>query len=195
MGEAVRVRPVAALLAGAVLAGAGACGTGERVVGPASVGDSGAGPVASAPATARSGTAAQGEFDPCSLLGPADRSSAGLAEAGERATVGGSPACDYVQPGDFGLLVTLDHHTDLDLLRERSPEAEEVRVGAVTALRVADLAADDGTCAVLLPAGGAAGRSGARSVHVDVTLTDFQDTRRACTRALAVAELIEPELT
>ncbi len=103
----------------------------------------------------------------------------------------GSPACDYVEPGAFGVTVTMDEHMDLEAVRARAPRAEELHVGSAQALLVADRDADDGTCSVSL----AAGRPGVRTVHIDVTTADFQDTARACTRATTVAELIEPEVT
>lgn len=103
----------------------------------------------------------------------------------------GSPACDYVEPGAFGVTVTVDGHTDLEAVRSRAPQAEELRVGSAPALLVTDRHADDGTCSVSL----SAGRPGVSTVHIDVTTADFQDTAQACTRATTVAELIEPEVT
>lgn len=128
--------------------------------------------------------------DPCALLGAEDRSSAGLTSPGEHITVAGSPACDYVQPGSFGLTVTVDGRTDLEEVRDRAPRAEAVRVGSAHALLVADRDADDGVCSVSVSVGS---RNG--TVHIDVTNADFHDTTLACTRATTVAELIEPELT
>lgn len=133
--------------------------------------------------------------DPCALLDPQDRSRAGLTSPGKSTTVAGSPVCDYVEPGAFGVSVTLDRDTDLEELRVGMADAEDIRVGAAPALRVADREADDGTCSVLLESGETGTRSGIRTVHVDVTMADFRDTSQACERATTVAEAIESELT
>jgi hypothetical protein len=190
----------AALLVGVLGLGVAAvgCGAPERqagtMLGPEGTveADTESGPAATTPS---SGRQAASELDPCALLDPQERSRAGLTSVGEPGTVAGSPVCDYVEPGAFGLTVTLDGNTALAELRTRTPAAEEVRVGAMPALLVADREADDGTCSVLLEAGETGTRAGVRTVHVDVTMADFHDTAQACERATTVAEAIEAELT
>ncbi|MFF5992128.1 DUF3558 domain-containing protein [Prauserella flavalba] len=128
-------------------------------------------------------------LDPCGLLTPAERSTAGLTSTGEQKSLGGARACDYTEPGSYGVTITIDETSGLaDLRTEEEGTAEQVRIGAHDALRVADHDADDGTCAVLLGTGESA------SVHVDVTNTNFTGTAQACTRADTVAGLIEPKL-
>lgn len=178
---------------GADRPGEGAAGASDRDAG--SQGGEGGQPVPSSGPSNSSGSvggADSASLDPCALLSPSGRSEAGLSSVGEATTVAGARACDYTQPGDFGVTVTLDEESVLDELRERIPGAETVRVGAQRALRVADEAADDGTCSLLLSVGG---EREVRTVHVDVTMAGFHDTRRACTRATTVAELIEREMT
>ncbi|MFC4001093.1 DUF3558 family protein [Prauserella oleivorans] len=137
---------------------------------------------------APSSTAAElAVLDPCALLSAADRSTAGLTVPGERRSIGGAAACDYTEPGSFGVTVTVDGTSglaDLDV----PGDAEPISIGGHDALRVADPAADDGTCAVLVAAGESA------SVHVDVSRTDFTGTEDACRRAMTVAELVAPDL-
>ncbi|WP_307849541.1 DUF3558 family protein [Qaidamihabitans albus] len=125
---------------------------------------------------------------PCELLSPAERSSAGLTVPGEPKTVGDAAACDYTEPGSFGITITVDERSGLADLHEKPGRATPVRYGDRQALRVADEGADDGTCAVLLAAGDSA------SVHIDVSNTNFSGTALACERAGAVAELVEPDL-
>lgn len=128
-------------------------------------------------------------LDPCGLLSPAERSTAGLTTTGEQKSLGGARACDYTEPGSYGVTITIDETSGLAALRTgQEGTAEQVRIGAHDALRVADHEADDGTCAVLLGTGESA------SVHVDVTNTNFTGTAEACTRADTVAGLIEPKL-
>ncbi|NIJ12800.1 hypothetical protein FHU38_003144 [Saccharomonospora amisosensis] len=126
--------------------------------------------------------------DPCALLSPSARSSAGLTKVGTPTTVGDARACDYTEPGGYGVTITIDERAGLADLRVAPRRVRDLRIGQREALLVADERADDGTCAVLL----AMGESG--SVHVDVSSADFRDTARACARATTVAELIEPEL-
>ena len=197
--------PAPLLLTGVALVLLAGCGTaGSRAV----VADSGGGEVTGAPPASRDDTAPTTQtptthsndppgvgLDPCGLLDPTERSRAGLTSPGEPTTVAGSQACDYLQPGAFGVTVTLDEQADLETIRERASTAQEVRIGSSPALRVADEVADDGTCSVLLPAGEPGASAGVRSVHIDVTLADFHDTAQACSHATTVAESIEPELT
>ncbi|MEU6644827.1 DUF3558 family protein [Saccharomonospora sp. NPDC046836] len=127
-------------------------------------------------------------LDPCGLLSPAERSAAGLTTPGEPTSIGGASACDYTEPGSFGITITIDESSGLADLRVEQDAAEPARIGEHEALRVADPAADDGSCAVLLGIGAGA------SVHVDVVNADFTGTEAACSRAATVAELIEPDL-
>ncbi|EHR62179.1 Protein of unknown function (DUF3558) [Saccharomonospora cyanea NA-134] len=173
-----------------LLVAAAGCGASDPGLG-ASTGAEGAGSVSSVPVPSTGPTREEAGLDPCALLGARDRSSAGLTSPGEPTTVAGAPACDYVEPGAFGVTVTVDEHTDLEAVKARAPRAEELRVGSAPAVLVADRDADDGTCSVSL----AAGRPGVSTVHIDVTTADFQDTAQACARATTVAELIEPEVT
>jgi hypothetical protein len=168
-----------------------AAGCGARSSQSEPTGDGGVVATSAASATRSAEPTDAAALDPCALLDATDRSTAGLSALGEPTTVAGSRACEYVQPGAFGVTVTVDERTDLDTVRSRAAHVEDVRIGALDAVRIADPAADDGTCSVTV----AVGRPGARSVHVDVTTTDFRDTAQACTRATTVAELIEPELT
>jgi hypothetical protein len=126
--------------------------------------------------------------DPCELLTPAERSTAGLTSLGIAKDIGPTRACDWNEPGAFGLTVTLDGQEGLSDLRVPDEDAEPSTIGGRDALVVADERADNGTCAVLLAAGDSA------SVHVDVSNTSFTDTDLACDRARTVAELIGPKL-
>jgi uncharacterized protein DUF3558 len=126
--------------------------------------------------------------DPCSLLSTVDRSTAGLSTPGEGRTIGRDRACEWTEPGTFGLTVTVADSTPLSGLRTPEGTAQRSTVGRHRAIRVSDAAADDGTCAVLLAAGENA------SVQVDVTNSAFHDTALACRRADTVAQLIEPRL-
>ncbi|TWE22177.1 DUF3558 family protein [Prauserella muralis] len=138
--------------------------------------------------TATAPAASRGALDPCALLGPADRSAAGLTSPGVAKRVGEASACDYTEPGTFGVTITVDGTSGLADLRTEHGRAEPLRIGAHDALRVADEQADDGTCAVLLGTGESA------SVHVDVSNSSFSDTALACDRARTVADLIEARL-
>ncbi|GAA1222349.1 DUF3558 family protein [Prauserella alba] len=184
---------IVAMLSGAGLLGASACGA---IGGDAAAGAGGAAPNTPPSNTAPSetppsdtapsdGTAA--DSDPCAWLTPAERSTAGLTVPGERRTVGSVRACDYTEPGAGGVTVTFDTTSALADLRPDGP-ASPLRIAGREARRVADLAADDGTCTVLLAAGATA------SVHIDVSTADFRGTRESCDRAAAVAELIAPDL-
>jgi hypothetical protein len=125
---------------------------------------------------------------PCDLLSPADRSTAGLTVLGREKSIGSARACDWTEPGAFGLTITVDGESTLDELEIDRTAAEQVEIGGHPALRVADESADDGTCAVLLAAGGTG------TVHVDVSNTSFTGTEQACDRADTVAGLIAPKL-
>lgn len=125
---------------------------------------------------------------PCELLSPAERSTAGLTVLGSEKSVGSARACDWTEPGVFGLTITVDEKSALTELEVEPGTAEQAEFEGREALRIADESADDGTCAVLL----AAGDSG--SVHVDVSNTTFTDTAQACDRADTVAGLIASKL-
>lgn len=153
--------------------------------------DSGGPPPSSSPAPSSPSASASGssDVDPCAWLTPADRSTAGLAEPGQRRDVGGAPACDYTESGAGGVTITVDDTSGLsDLDTGAEGDVERTRIAGRDAARVADRQADDGTCAVLL------GTGPGSSVHVDVSTADFSGTDASCTRATTVAELIAPEL-
>ncbi|MBB3665047.1 MULTISPECIES: DUF3558 domain-containing protein [Prauserella salsuginis group] len=178
-----------AALSGAALLGVSACG---EAGGDAAAGAGGASPdtpVETGPSgtTAPSASAVTADPDPCAWLTPAERSTAGLTVPGERRTVGSVRACDYTEPGAGGVTVTFD---TTSALAELQPEGQTtpLQIAGREARRVADPAADDGTCTVLLAAGPAA------SVHIDVSTADFRGTSESCDRASAVAELIAPDL-
>ncbi|TWH18971.1 DUF3558 family protein [Prauserella rugosa] len=195
LGTRLRGMPgLAGLVTVAVLTAA-TVGCGHVGGGPESRAQQDAGPVVTS--AAESSTAAEDAaggsgseaVDPCAWLDPADRSTAGLTEEGQRRDVAGAPSCDYTESGTGGVTITVDDTSGLDALRTAGEgEAERMRIGGRDAMRVADLAADDGTCAVLLATGPSS------SVHVDVSSVDFTDTESSCVRARTVAELIAPDL-
>lgn len=175
------------VLAGAGLFGVSACGAAGGA--DASGGASGVSASTTVPSEddARPSSATAAEADPCTWLTPAERSTAGLTVPGERRTVGSAAACDYTEPGAGGITVTFDTSSALADLRPDG-QATPLRIAGREALRVADPAADDGTCAMLLAAGPEA------SVHIDVSTAEFRGTRESCERASTVAELIAPDL-
>lgn len=125
---------------------------------------------------------------PCQLLSTVDRSEAGLGQPGVDKTIGRDQACDWTQPGVFGVTVTVDETAPLSDLKVPKGKGAPLTVGTHQAIRVSDRVAADGTCALLLAAGENA------SVQVDVTNSGFSDTTLACDRATTVARLIEPKL-
>lgn len=127
-------------------------------------------------------------LEPCSLLSPVDRSTAGLTSPGKDKTIGASHACDWTEPGSFGVTITLDSSSGLSDLSVAKGTSRKIKVGTHSALQVADKKAADGTCAVLLGVGDSA------SAQVDVSNTNFTGTDLACRRAGTVAGLIEPKL-
>ena len=135
---------------------------------------------------APSGTVAA--LDPCALLSPQDRSTAGVSTLGKPKDIAGAKACDWTVPGAFGVTVTVDGRAGLADLEVAKKTATKTKVGAHPALQVADKKAADGTCAVLLGVGDTA------SVQIDVSNTGFSDTPLACRRAGTVAGLVEPKL-
>jgi hypothetical protein len=143
-------------------------------------------PATSSPVPAPSGTLAA--LDPCTLLSPQDRSTAGVSVLGRPKDIAGARACDWTVPGTFGVTVTVDERNGLTGLEVAKKTATKTTVGAHPALRVSDKKAADGTCAVLLGVGDAA------SVQIDVSNTGFSDTPLACRRAGTVAGLVEPKL-
>lgn len=127
-------------------------------------------------------------LDPCALLSPQDRSSAGLNVLGVPKEINGARACDWTVPATFGVTVTVDEKNGLADLEIARKTATKIKVGDRQALKVADKKAADGTCAVLLGMGEKA------SVQIDVSNTNFTDTTLACERAVTVAGLAEPKL-
>ncbi|MEU7785001.1 DUF3558 domain-containing protein [Amycolatopsis sp. NPDC049159] len=142
-------------------------------------------PASSTPPVAWTGLAA---MDPCTLLSPQDRSSAGVSVLGKPKEIAGARACDWTVPGAFGVTVTLSETDGLADLEVAKKTATKTTVGSHPALKVMDKKAADGTCAVLLGVGDAA------SVQIDVSNTGFSDTPLACRRAGTVAGLVEPKL-
>ena len=132
--------------------------------------------------------AALAALDPCELLSPQDRSTAGVSVLGKPKDIAGTRACDWTVPGTFGVTVTLDEKHGLAGLEVAKKTATKTTVGTHPALKVADKQAADGTCAVLLGVGEGA------SVQIDVSNTGFSDTPLACRRAGTVAGLVEPKL-
>ncbi|MEU0469520.1 DUF3558 family protein [Amycolatopsis sp. NPDC006131] len=178
---AERMRGVVVVLAGAGLLLA-ACGQ------PAS--QPAAPPPTSAPSSSSVPPSPPGlaGLKPCELLTATDRSTAGLTSLGTEKTIGADRACDWTEPGTFGVTVTLAENAPLNSLEIDKGTGKRVTVGAHKGFRVSDRRAGDGTCAVLLGVGQEA------SVQVDVTNTGFEDTPLACERADTVARLIEPKL-
>lgn len=127
-------------------------------------------------------------MDPCALLGPQDRSSAGITVLGVAKEINGARACDWTVPATFGVTITIDEKNGLADLEVARKTATKTKVGARDALKVADKKAADGTCAILLGMGEKA------SVQIDVSNTNFTDTPLACERAVKVAGLAEPQL-
>ncbi|WP_406634779.1 DUF3558 domain-containing protein [Amycolatopsis sp. WGS_07] len=134
-------------------------------------------PSSSAPSLAK--------LDPCTLLSPQDRSSAGLTVQGKAKTIGEARACDWSVPSTFGLTITLDETNGLANLDVSDGKRTKKEVGSHQALQVSGRR---GTCAVLLDVGGG------QSVQVDVTNANFADSALACSRASDVAGLLEPKL-
>lgn len=178
--------PVLGALGALVVLTVSACGQG--VAGQARIPVGGGGdarpptPATSAPAA---GNAA---VDPCALLGPQDRSTAGLNVLGVPKEINGARACDWTVPATFGVTITVDERNGLTDLEVARKTATKIKVGDRDALKVADKKAKDGTCAVLLGMGEKA------SVQIDVSNTNFTDTPLACERAVTVAGLAEPQL-
>ncbi|OXM43814.1 hypothetical protein CFP71_41145 [Amycolatopsis thailandensis] len=160
-----------------------ACGQGAAGQERIPVADDGDGPApsSSAPAT-------DGHVDPCTLLDPKDRSTAGLNVPGVPKEINGARACDWTVPATFGVTITVDERNGLADLEIARKTATKTKVGDRQALKVADKKAADGTCAVLLGLGEKA------SVQIDVSNTNFTDTPLACERAVKVAGLAEPKL-
>lgn len=127
-------------------------------------------------------------LDPCALLGPQDRSTAGIAVLGVAKEINGARACDWTVPATFGVTITVDERNGLKDLEVARKTATRIKVGDREALKVADANAADGTCAILLGMGEKA------SVQIDVSNTNFTDTPLACERAVKVAGLAEPKL-
>ncbi|MBE1578707.1 DUF3558 domain-containing protein [Amycolatopsis roodepoortensis] len=127
-------------------------------------------------------------LDPCALLGPQDRSTAGLNVLGVAKEINGARACDWTVPATFGVTITVDERNGLRDLEVARKTATKTKVGGREALKVADKKAADGTCAILL------GMGEKGSVQIDVSNTNFTDTPLACERAVKVAGLAEPKL-
>ncbi|MEU4250606.1 DUF3558 domain-containing protein [Amycolatopsis sp. NPDC026612] len=163
-----------------------ACG--RQAAAPSAVGHASAqasAPAGPAPSASATGLAA---VDPCALLSPQDRSTAGVNVLGKPKDIAGARACDWTVPGAFGVTVTFDEKNGLRDLDVTKKNATKTTVGTHPALKVADKKAADGTCAVLLGVGDGA------SVQIDVSNTGFSDTPLACRRAGTVAGLVEPKL-
>lgn len=143
-------------------------------------------PVSAPPSSAAPGTLAA--LDPCTLLSPTERSTAGVSVLGKPKAIADTRACDWTMPGSFGVTVTLDDKVGLTGLDVARKTATKTKVGAHQAMQVADRKAADGTCAVLLGVGDSA------NVQIDVSNTSFSDTPLACRRAGTVAGLVEPKL-
>ncbi|MFE3176185.1 DUF3558 family protein [Amycolatopsis sp. NPDC059090] len=138
-----------------------------------------------APAPPSSSAPSLAKLDPCTLLSPQDRSSAGLTGQGKPKTIGEARACDWTVPSTFGLTVTLDETNGLADLDLSDGKRTKKDVGSHQAVQVSGRR---GTCAVLLDVGGA------QSVQVDVNNANFADSALACSRAGDVAGLLEPKL-
>ncbi|RSN63719.1 DUF3558 domain-containing protein [Amycolatopsis sp. WAC 04182] len=134
------------------------------------------------------GTVPPAVLDPCALLDPQDRSTAGITVLGVAKEINGARACDWTVPATFGVTITVDERNGLKDLEVARKTATKTKVGGRDALKVADKKAADGTCAVLLGMGEKA------SVQIDVSNTNFTDTPLACERAVKVAGLAEPKL-
>ncbi len=103
---------------------------------------------------------------------------------GKAKTIGEARACDWTVPSTFGLTITLDETNALANLDVSEGKRTKKDVGAHQAVQVSGR----GTCAVLLDI------RGKSSVQVDVSNASFTDTTLACSRASAVAGLVEPKL-
>jgi hypothetical protein len=174
---------------GAVLLTVSACGqgsAGQAGAEPAALANASSSAKAAPPAPPSAAVAAP--LDPCSLLSPQDRSTAGLNELGVPKEINGARACDWTVPATFGVTITVDERNGLADLEITRRTAKKTKVGGHDALKVADKKAGDGTCAVLI------GMGTRSSVQIDVSNTNFTDTSLACERAMTVAGLAEPKL-
>ncbi|WP_181776935.1 DUF3558 family protein [Amycolatopsis pittospori] len=178
--------PVLALFGALAVLTVSACGQGAAGQARIPAADDGDGPAPSAPPA--SSSASNGGVDPCTLLDPMDRSTAGLNVLGVPKEINGARACDWTVPATFGVTITVDEKNGLRDLEVARKTATKTKVGDREALKVADRKAADGTCAVLLGMGEKA------SVQIDVSNTNFTDTTLACERAVTVAGLAEPKL-
>jgi hypothetical protein len=172
------------VVCGLLLFFSAACG--QQADPPASAGHSSAqAPAVPPPSATPTGLAG---LDPCTLLSPQDRSTAGVTVLGKPKDIAGARACDWTVPGTFGVTVTFDDRRGLADLDVAKKNVTKTTVGRHPGLKVADKKAADGTCAVLLGVGDGA------SVQIDVSNTGFSDTPLACRRAGTVAGLVEPKL-
>ncbi|MEV6912385.1 DUF3558 domain-containing protein [Amycolatopsis sp. NPDC051071] len=178
--------PVLALFGALAVLSVSACGQGAAGEARIPAADDGGGTPSAAPSVPS--TASSGGVDPCALLGPRDRSTAGLNVLGVPKEINGARACDWTVPATFGVTITVDERNGLRDLEVARKTATKLKVGDRDALKVADKKAADGTCAVLLGMGEKA------SVQIDVSNTNFTDTTLACERAVTVAGLAEPKL-
>ncbi|OOC06910.1 DUF3558 domain-containing protein [Amycolatopsis azurea] len=175
--------PLFALVGALAVLTVSACGQGAAGQARIPAADDGAGPPPSS-----SAPAPDAGVDPCTLLDPQDRSTAGVNVLGVPKEINGARACDWTVPATFGVTITVDERNGLADLEVARKTATKTKVGDRPALKVADKKAADGTCAVLLGMGEKA------SVQIDVSNTNFTDTPLACERAVKVAGLAEPKL-
>ncbi|GAA3568434.1 DUF3558 domain-containing protein [Amycolatopsis ultiminotia] len=142
-------------------------------------------PAGIGPESAPTSSASLAGLDPCTLLSPQDRSTAGLTEQGKAKTIGEARACDWTVPSIYGVTVTLDETNGLANLDVSGGVRTKKKVGTHEALQVSGRG---GACAVLV------GVRDSASVQVDVSNANFADVPLACSRASAVAGLLEPKL-
>lgn len=128
-----------------------------------------------------------GNIDPCDLLSDSDRTTLGVAP-GEPKKFAGARGCDWMKSADFGISIGLDHDLGLKDGNYQGGTPTPITIGKHEATKLENMGGGEGGCSIFI------GITESSSVHIAATASGRSDTPKACAKALAVAQIIDPKL-
>lgn len=126
-------------------------------------------------------------LDPCELLSDQDVAAFGVG-AGKKKNFAGARGCDWMKSGDFGFSIGLNGDRGLKDANYQGGTPAPIDIGKHEATKLENMGGGDGSCSIFIAI------TDSSLVHITATASGLSDTPKACAKALAVAQLIDPKL-
>jgi hypothetical protein len=128
-----------------------------------------------------------GALDPCELLSDSDRAVLAV-KNGEPKKLGDIKGCDWLKSGDYALSVALHSKRGFKNANLQGGIAASVKVGRHPAHQAENLGGGNGGCDIFIEL------TPTSMVQVSSVDSARRDTPKACTKALQLAQIIDPKL-